>query len=107
MKRLIQPLDGMANPAIGLSVSDHVDSRVLAANVAEVHTIPTGAKAVNFTATDYFYANFGAAAAVPAGDVIDGTASVPCPGLRTFGSSITTIGLIAPRACVVTMEFFS
>lgn len=91
---------------VGLHPSDSVYANVLAANVAEIVTVPTGAKYVNFSATADFYARFGAAAAVPANEVADGTASVLNPGLRAL-DGVTSIGLISAEVCIVTMEFFS
>ncbi|MFA7462677.1 MAG: hypothetical protein WCY59_06020 [Anaerovoracaceae bacterium] len=90
---------------VGLHPSDKVYANVLAANVAEVVTVPAGANYVNFASTGNFYANFGAAAAVPATEVT-GTASVLNPGLRALDGA-ATIGLIAPAACTITMEFYS
>lgn len=105
MKRISAVLDPNGNSIIGLNYSDYIDHRVLAANVAEVHTVPTGAKYVLFTATTTFYAKFGGAASVPATDVIDGSGCLLAPELRSIDSA-TTIGLIAPGACIVTMEFY-
>lgn len=89
-----------------LPKSSHVDARVLAAGVAEVHQIPANAKYVLFSSNADFYANIGAAAAVPAADVTDGTASELNPTMRALGTA-TSIGLIAPTACVITMSFFA
>jgi hypothetical protein len=85
----------------------YVAARVLAANVAEDHTVPTGAKYVVFSAScAAFYVKRGGTAAVPAGDVTDGTASELNPaGYYIVG--VTTLGLIAPATCVVTMAFYS
>jgi hypothetical protein len=83
-----------------------VAARVLAANTAEVHTVPTGAKYVVFSGTTDFYARFGAAAAVPADDVTDGTASELNPVARSI-EGYTTIGVIAPATCVLTLAFYS
>lgn len=83
-----------------------VDVRVLAANVAETHTLPTHANVVNFSATGNFYVNFTTTATVPAADVTDGTGSCLNPGVRDV-SQITSFSIIAPAAIVVTMEFYS
>lgn len=106
MKPLLLLLDGNRNEAIGIANVGYRDTRVLAATVAEVHTVPTGAKSVLFSATADFYANFGAAAAIPAVDVTDGTASLLNPKLRGIDGA-ATIGLIAPTTCIVQMEFFA
>ena len=84
----------------------YTDARVLAANVAEDHTVPGTARFVIFSATcAAFYAKAGGTAAVPAGDVTDGTGSTLNPG-GFFVGDIVTIGLIAPATCVVTMDFY-
>ena len=105
MKRISSVLDPNGNSIIGLNYSDYIDHRVLAANVAETHTVPTGAKYVMFNATTPFYARIGGTAAVPAADVTDGTGSMYCPELRSIDAA-TTISLIAPTTCIVTMEFY-
>ena len=84
---------------------DHVDARVLAANVNEDHTVATDAKYVIFSSTVDFYAKKGGTAAVPAADVTDGTGSELNPTIW-YISGITTIGLIAPTAAVVTLTFY-
>lgn len=84
----------------------YTDARVLAANVAEVWTAPANARIVLFSSNCDFYANANAAAAVPAADVSDGTASELNPTAWYFSTPVTTIGLIAPTACVVTMAVY-
>lgn len=85
----------------------YVDARVLAANVAETHTVPTGAGWVLFAANCNFYAKTGASAAVPAADVTDGSASELNPAAWQLPGGTTQITLIAPTACVVTMAFYN
>ena len=99
-------LDANHYPCVGFNFSNQVDVRVLAAGVAEVHTVPTGAKKVIFSATADFYVRFGAAAAVPTVDITDGSGSILNPQLRSIDAA-ATIGLIAPATCVVTMEFYA
>ena len=84
----------------------YIDARVLAANTNETHTVPTGAKYVVFAANcAAFYAKQGGAAAVPAADVTDGTGSALNPA--GFGiDGISSIGLISPTACTVSLWFF-
>ena len=84
--------------------SDYVDAKSLAANVAEVITVPSDATKILFSCSGIFYAKHNAAATVP-GDTADGTASV----LNPSGWVVTaadTIGIIAPAACVCTLEYF-
>jgi len=110
MKRIAHIIDPNGNVITdGLVYSAYVAARVLAATTAEVHTIPTGAKNVRFTGTVPFFINFGAAAAIPAADITDGTASLLILTGRIFAipSGVTTIGLIASANCTVTMEFYT
>ncbi len=106
MKQMINILDSNRYPVIGFNYSDSVYANVLAAGVAEVVTVPTGAKKVIFSGTSDFYVRFGAAAAVPTTEVADGSASILNPQLRSIDAA-ATIGLIAPATCIVTMEFYA
>lgn len=92
---------------IGTVIPLFVDARVLAANTNEDHTVPTGASYVMFSANIDFYAKAGGTAAVPAGDVTDGTASFLNPTLWDVTGQ-TTIGLITAAAGggIVTMAWF-
>lgn len=95
-------------------VSDWIDTRVLPAGVMERHTVPTDATFVVFSATDQFFAKFGSAAvlvAVPAADILDGTAGMLNPAGRSLflpsgSGTFSHIALIAPAACTVTLEFY-
>ena len=85
--------------------SDHIDARSLGINSPEVHPVPDDADIVVFSATADFYANYDAAAAIP-GDTVDGIASELNPVQRDV-RGLSTIGLIAPASCVITMSFYS
>ena len=100
--RAVTVQDPPGGMMIGLARPQWIDVRVLAANVAEVYTVPTGANYVLFSSTVDFYANYGAAAAVPGADVTNGTASELNPTLRATNGA-ATIGLISPYAAVVTI----
>ena len=106
MKGLISILDANGYPLVGFNSSDCVDTRVLAATVAEVITVPTGAKKVLFSSTADFYVKFGAAAAIPVADITDGSGSELNPKLRSIEGS-ATIGIISPTSCVVTIAFYA
>ena len=88
------------------AIPAHVDVRVLAANTNEDHTVPSTARLVIFSSScAAFYVKSGGTAAVPAADVTDGSGSALNPaGFDVEG--ITTIGLISPTACVITLEFY-
>jgi len=85
--------------------SDYIDARVLGVNSAESHTIPSNAKYVLFSATDDFYCLMDGTPSIPSADVEDGSAPELNPTLRDIQSA-SAIGLISPRACVVTMSFY-
>ena len=97
---------GSSHPVLaGLHRSSSRYANVLAANVAEVVTVPAGANFVLFSATGDFWANFGAAAAIPSAEVADGSASYLNPGLVELGGA-ATIGLISESPCKVQMSFY-
>ncbi len=84
----------------------YVDARVLAASTNEDHTVPSGTKYVIFSSSADFYASRGGSAAVPSGDVTDGTGSELNPvGYDLEG--VTTIGLISETAQTITMSFYN
>lgn len=97
-------------PGIGFGYPTWVDARYLAANTAERHTIPSGAKKVFFSGTGTFWAKFGnnsVTAAIPATDVTDGSAPELNPTLRSIDDA-GYISLIAPTAdTIVQMAFFT
>lgn len=94
--------------------SAQVDARVLTANAAEVHTVPTWddggvtrkAGRVLFSSTKPFYIKLDGAAAIPAADITNGTSSELNPAWRWLAGNVTTIGLISPEDAIVTMTFF-
>ena len=91
---------------------EYVDARSLAANVAEVITVPTGYKYVTFNATGNveFWVKWNDAATIPA-DVTDGTAAVLSPAGRELvigqaRAAVTTIGIIAATAIIVSISWW-
>lgn len=96
--------------AFSTSSGGYVDARVLAAGVAESHTVPTGAKHVLVTVTGNTFVNVGGTAAVPAADVTNGSASVlvvnAVPRLFALNGA-TAVGVIASAVQTVCLEFFS
>lgn len=88
--------------------TDYVDARVLAASVAEQHTVPAGMAFVKFSAEMPFYAAFGdnPTAAIPAADITDGSGSVLSPTWVNI-VGVAKISLIARTAGVVVMQFYS
>lgn len=98
-------------PIGAIQQSDTIDVRVLAARVAESHTVPAGAKYVIFSCVDSngtaasFWADFDGTAAIPSADITDGSGCEVNPAVRYVGN-VSTISLIAPAACIVTMSFY-
>ena len=88
------------------SAPGHIDARALAANAAESHTVPAGAKFVIFGSDGDFYARPNGTAAVPGGDVTDGSGSELNPVIWDL-KGVTSIGLIASAVRVVTLTFYA
>ena len=94
--------------AFALRQSNWIDARVLAANTAETFQAPALARFVLFSSDGDFYckiATASTAAAIPAADVTDGTASELNPSMRYIGEQ-EFISLIAGATTVVTMQYF-
>lgn len=86
---------------------DYINASVLAANVAEIQSVPSGAAFVLFSADGDFYALPNSGAAVPAADVTNGSASELNPAAWFMHSGITGIGLIAELTRKVTLSFYN
>lgn len=100
------------SPINAIRQSNYIDARVLAAGIAESHTVPTGAVYVIFSAFTStgaqasFWADFNGTAAIPSADITDGSGCEANPAVR-YVKGVTTISLIAPAACIVTMSFYT
>lgn len=97
-----------------LPVATWVDSRILAANVAETYTLPTGGVFIGLTAdVGPLYINFNAAAAVPVADVNDGTSAIMlrtdagAPFILSPPFRTSTLSMISPVAAIVTIEVWN
>ena len=103
----LNPLDIVGgNLAYALRPATCVLARSLAANTAESVTVPSGARFALFSCTGDFYANYTTTATVPGDTAIsDATASELNPSMR-FISGVTTISVIAPAICVLTVAFW-
>lgn len=89
---------------------DYVDARVLAANTAKQHTVPTGAAYVYIAAEMPVYVAWGAnpTAAVPAADVTDGSGSMLLVrDTWLLCSDVAKISLISRVAGNVTLAFYA
>ena len=94
-----------------------VDARVLAAGVPETFAVPTangqkpGVVAFSASGANLYvaYTPAGSAdvtAAIPGGDVADGSASECNPGPRAIGDT-TKISLVADAPCIVTLAYYA
>lgn len=88
-------------------IGTYVSNRTLAAGVAETVTVPAGATSVIVSGDATMWARIGGTAAVPTGDVTDGTGSV-C--LQTWAYRACTpggtISVVAGATAHVSFEWF-
>lgn len=87
----------------------YVDARVLAASTAETVTIPSDVDFIVFSgnvALADYYVKIGGTAAVPSGDVTDGSSAFANPGYAIVerGGSFS---VISPTGGVLTMAMFA
>ena len=93
------------------SMPHEVHALVLTAGVGKVDLVPRWARRVVIAGSDTYYTAKNASATLPAGDVTDGSASEMNGGggaLQPGGpaADVTTIGVIAPRDCIVTLAYY-
>ena len=96
-------VDGIRNQ------SGYIAAMVFSGAAAKSSTAPAGAKLVKLTATVAVYVKVGGAAAVPAADVTDGSASELLPAGGTMFVDLggaTTVGVAAGAASVVTLVYY-
>lgn len=84
----------------------YIDAKVLLANVSQTQTVPTGAGWIVFSANCNFYAQTGAAAAVPLASISNGSSPQMNPSAWNI-TGITQITVISDTACVVTLAFYN
>lgn len=104
---------GVQVPA-ALPAATWVDSRVLAAGVAESYAVPDDGVMLGINAsTGPLYINFNDTAVIPIADVNDGTSSIMLrtdagsPFIIAAPSATSTLSMICAAACVVTIEVWS
>jgi len=112
MKQLTNYTGANQAGLFAIQQSDHIDTRILAAGGSASHTIPAEARFVIFTSaingvdsTGDFWVKVDGVAAVPIGDIIDGSSSEYKPVVRFIGKS-TTIGLKSATGAIVGMAFY-
>lgn len=73
--------------------------------IATTFTVPSKAKFVLFSATDNFYVNWNGTAAIPSGDITNGSGSELNPIIRAVKPG-DTFSVIAAADIVVTLSFY-
>lgn len=104
MKQFMIEASANGMNSMAIPQSDTIGAKVLAANVAEAITVPTGANKVLFSSTADFYCLIGGTAAVPTDG--DTGKSELNPTLRSVKPG-DSISIISEEACKVTLAFYS
>ena len=88
------------------STATHAEYDLVAARVAM--GLPAGFPLlVIFSADGPFWANFFNNAAVPSGNITNGTGSEFSPNQRALGAAVSKISLVSANNCNVSMQFFT
>ncbi|MGO9170019.1 MAG: hypothetical protein ACLQBD_26780 [Syntrophobacteraceae bacterium] len=107
--RLVQGVDGNGYPLVaGIPQSNTINAMDFTGAGTKSQNVPAGANFVLISASqnvDVFVLMNGAAA-VPSGDVTNGSASEANPPLRQL-YGVTTIGVAVNAACIVTLAYYS
>lgn len=98
--------DSVLRTDLVVEQSTYIDVRVLPAATKRDHDTPSGANYVLFSANGDFYYKRNGGAVVPSSDVTNGSGPELNPTIRYIGGS-TTISLISPSSCVITMAFYA
>lgn len=92
------------------SFSDKVNMFVLTSNTESHQTVPAGATRVIISGTAVYYTKIGptgTAAAIPSGNVTDGTGSAIQSAGYALSSTDTVISFISPSSCIVSLEYYN
>ncbi len=108
MLRFQQAVDQNGLPIVGaIPFSDTIGSLVFSAAGAQSFTIPAGANLVYIGCNaGNLYVVPNGAAAVPTGNLSTGQSEIN-PSPFRWVNGVTTIGIAADSACVVTLSFWS
>lgn len=92
--------------ALCVTEDTECDVKVLAANVVESYTFPTGYTKFIFSSNALYYRCMNGTATVPAADVTDGTGSFPRTGEVISVPNVAgqTISLISPTNCIIGIQ---
>ncbi len=94
-------------PTLIPPVSKYVDNMVLAADVAETITVPSGVNIAIFNGTVDFYVNFeGSTAIVPTTEIADGTGHELNPGARAVDET-ATYSVISAATCIISIAYYA
>jgi hypothetical protein len=97
--------DAMGRATDALPPSNAVCVLFLAAGVGKQVAVPGGARIVLASATGDVWMRVGGPAALPTADILDGSAPELNPAARTLGHA-ATIGVVAPKDCVLSLAFY-
>lgn len=106
MEKLIIQSGGDGHNTFAIKGSDtiyHYNDSTTATTV----TVPTGAKFALFSSTGDFFARWSGTAAVPAGDVSDGTGSECNPIVRSVEAGDTFSIVAASADTLISIAFYS
>jgi len=111
MLRIAQGIDGLGQPLFQTAQqADTINAYVMVANTAQYATVPTGANFVKIarTAGADIFALLGATSglAAPSANITNGS-SPECNPVFLSLMGATSIGLISPSACTITLSYFS
>jgi hypothetical protein len=101
--QILDDVMGKSSGVLPFSTSNF--ALVLSPGLGKTITVPPNAQVALFSATGNFWLSVGSAPAVPAADILDGTAPELNPGGRTVKPG-QTLGLVAPAACTVNLSFY-
>ena len=106
MKNFIIEQDSNKKDTGCIPQADVIYNLVMTGSAMKTVTVPTGANIAIFSATGNFYCRFDAAVAVPAADIVDGTAGELNPVARV-ARRVTSINMISATDIIVTIAFYN
>lgn len=106
MKSFQIATDVNTQPTACIHFSDYVNVQQLRSGIPESIILPTDARFVLFSSTGDFFSRIDADASISSSDVTDGSGSELNPTIRSL-VGITSLSLVAPKNCTVTMAFYA
>lgn len=105
MNTFLLGLDGNGRGTDIVPIPSHTVVIQLAPGTGRSLTVPAGAKMALFSATGNFWLKAGAVPLLPVADILDGSAPELNPAGRKV-EGVTSLGLVAPAACAVSIGFY-